>query len=240
MVHQRADGSIRIQNLNWEIAQQRTRRGRALTEEEVEEKRKERDDLLAQREKNKQAASAARKLVTKRINEHTTGEANRIIAATNAGTATLERRLDRLEANLASSSSGRDDLLQRLVGQPGSSKEIQAEIDARKEDLKRKRREEREEEKQAEKRRKLEQLFEIPLEEGDTLQDGVVLRGDLGRRKMRGLQAVGDFRFGRLRCCLVEIGETATLQLDPLNDEQRWKAWRGPTTGRAPSSSCWP
>ena len=140
MVHQRADGSIRIQNLNWEIAQQRTRRGRALTEEEVEEKRKERDDLLAQREKNKQAASAACKLVTKRINEHTTGEANRIIAATIAGTATLERRFDRLEANLASRSSGRDDLLQRLVGQPGSSKEIQAEIDARKEDLKRKRR----------------------------------------------------------------------------------------------------
>ena len=71
MVHQRADGSIRIQNLNWEIAQQRTRRGRALTEEEVEEKRKEREDLLAQREKNKQAASAACKLVTKRINPAT-------------------------------------------------------------------------------------------------------------------------------------------------------------------------
>ena len=47
-----------------------------------------------------------------------------------------------------------------------------------------------------------------------------MLRGDLGRRRMRGLQAVGDFRFGRLRCCLVEIGETATLQLDPLNDQQ--------------------
>ena len=137
--------------------------------------------------------------VTKRINEHTTNKANRIIAATNAGTATLERRFDRMEANLASRSSGCDELLERLVGQPGSSKEIQAEIDARKEDLKRKRREEREEEKQAEKRRKLEQLLEIPLEEGDTLQDGVVLRGDLGRRKMHGLQAVGDFPFGRLR-----------------------------------------
>ena len=62
--------------------------------------------------------------------------------------------------------------------------------------------------------------FSRSREEGDTLQDGVVLRGDLGRRKMHGLQAVGDFRFGRLRCCLVEIGETATLQLDPLNDEQ--------------------
>ena len=220
MVHQRADGSIRIQNLNWEIAQQRTRRGRALTEEEVEEKRKEREDLLAQREKNKQAASAARKLVTKRINEHTTGEANRIIAATNAGTATLERRFDRMEANLASRSSGRDELLERLLGQPGSSREMEAELVVRKENIKRKRREEREEDKQAEKRRKLEQLLEIPLEEGDTLQDGVVLRGDLGRRKMHGLQAVGDFRFGRLRCCLVEIGETATLQLDPLNDQQ--------------------
>ena len=52
---------------------------------------------------------------------------------------------------------------------------MEAELIVRKEDLKRKRREEREEEKQAEKRRKLEQLFEIPLEEGDTLQDGVVL-----------------------------------------------------------------
>ena len=162
--------------------------------------------------------------IVRRIESKVTAEADRVIASTETavrqGTATLERRFDRMEANLASRSSGRDDLLQRLVGQPGSSKEIQAEIDARKENLKRKRREEREEDKQAEKRRKLEQLLEIPLEEGDTLQDGVVLRGDLGRRKMHGLQAVGDFPFGRLRCCLVAIGETATLQLDPLNDQQ--------------------
>ena len=146
---------------------------------------------------------------------HVSVEADRVIASTETavrqGTATLERRFDKLEANLASRSSGRDELLERLLGQPGSSKEIQAEIDARKEDLKRKRREEREEDKQAEKRRKLEQLFEIPLEEGDTLQDGVVLRGDLGRRKMRGLQAVGDFR-GRHRGRAVPEGEALRPQ----------------------------
>ena len=217
MVNQPAWGTDRIKLLAYEIQNRRTKRGRELSEEEVEEKKQEKRDLEARREKAKEGAKAKRKLETKITAEadrgiaHTTKESNRIIA-------TLGEKLDRLGAS--SSSSGHDDLLQRLLGQPGSSKEIQAEIDARKEDLKHKRREEREEEKQAEKRRKLEQLFEIPLEEGDTLQDGVVLHGDLGRRKMRGLQAVGDFRFGRLRCCLVEIGETATLQLDPLNDEQ--------------------
>ena len=218
MVNQPAWGTDRIKLLAYEIQNRRTKRGRELSEEEVEEKKQEKRDLEARREKAKEGAKARRKLETK-----ITAEADRVIASTETavrqGTATLERRFDRLEANLASSSSGRDDLL-RLLGQPGSSKEIQAEIDARKEDLKRKRREEREEDRQAEKRRKLEQLLEIPLEEGDTLQDGVVLRGDLGRRKMRGLQAVGNFRFASLRCCLVEIGETATLQLDPLNDEQ--------------------
>ena len=214
MVNQPAWGTDRIKLLAYEIQNRRTKRGRELSEEEVEEKKQEKRDLEARREKAKEGAKAKRKLETKITAEadrgiaHTTKESDRIIA-------TLGEKLDRLGA-----SSSRDDLLQRLLGQPGSSKEIQAEIDARKEDLKRKRREEREEEKQAEKRRKLEQLFEIPLEEGDTLQDGVVLRGDLGRRKMRGLQAVGDFRFGRLRCCLVEIGETAMLQLDPLNDQQ--------------------
>ena len=220
MPEQRSKFAKRIQYLNRLVLTKRDNHGsRDLTEEEIAKYNRELKELLAKR-KAEQRICAVMTKETDRAMEHTTGEANRIIAATTAGTATLERRFDRLEANLASSSSGRDDLLQRLVGQPGSSKEIQAEIDARKEDLKRKRREEREEEKQAEKRRKLEQLLEIPLEEGDTLQDGVVLRGDLGRRKMRGLQAVGDFRFGRLRCCLVEIGEMATLQLDPLNDQQ--------------------
>ena len=214
MPSQHAPETKRIQYLTRMIHSGRTQsaKPRDLTPQEIAKCKKELQILKLRREQG---------IETRR---HVSAEADRVIASTETavrqGTATLERRFDRLEANLASSSSGRDDLLQRLLGQPGSSKEIQAEIDARKEDLKRKRREEREEEKQAEKRRKLEQLFEIPLEEGDTLQDGVVLRGDLGRRKMRGLQAVGDFRFGRLRCCLVEIGETATLQLDPLNDEQ--------------------
>ena len=49
----------------------------------------------------------------------------------------------------------------------------------------------------------------------------MVLRGDLGRQKMHCFQAVREFRFtSELRCRLVEIGETATLQLDPLNQEQ--------------------
>ena len=156
------------------------RSGEQLSQAVIAKLKKELADLELQRDQGIQ---------TRR---HVSVEADRVIASTETavrqGTATLERRFDRLEANLASRSSGRDELLERLLGQPGSSKEIQAEIDARKEDLKRKRREEREEEKQAEKRRKLEQLLEIPLEEGDTLQDGVVLRGDLGRRKMRGLR----------------------------------------------------
>ena len=219
MVNQPAWGTDRIKLLAYEIQNRRTKRRRELSEQEVEEKKEEKRDLEARREKAKEGAKAKRKLETK-----ITAEADRVIASTETavrqGTATLERRFDRMEANLASRSSGRDELLERLLGQPGSSREMEAELVVRKENIKRKRREEREEDKQAEKRRKLEQLLEIPLEEGDTLQDGVVLRGDLGRRKMHGLQAVGDFPFGRLRCCLVEIGETATLQLDPLNDQQ--------------------
>ena len=179
MPEQRSKFAKRIQYLNRLVLTKRDNRGsRDLMEEEIAKYNRELKELSAKR-KAEQRICAVMTKETDRAMEHTTGEANRIIAATTAGTATLERRLDRLEAR----SSGRDDLLQRLVGQPGSSKEIQAEIDARKEDLKRKRREEREEDKQAEKRRKLEQLLEIPLEEGDTLQDGVVLRGDLGRRK---------------------------------------------------------
>ena len=220
MPEQRSKFGKRIQYLNRLVFTKRDNRGnRDLTEEEIAKYNRELKELLAKRNAEQRIGATMAK-ETDRAMQHTTGEANRVIAATNAGTATLEQRFDRLETMIASSSSGRDDLLQRLVGRPGSSKEIQAEIDARKEDLKRKRKEEREEEKQAEKRRKLEGLFEIPLEEGDTLQDGVVLRGDQGRRKLHGLQAVGDFRFGRLRCCLVEIGETATLQLHPMTEEQ--------------------
>ena len=207
-----APESKKIQYLRRQLHNGRSEKGRELTEEDKQRLQAALDSEMAKRKEG-----IVKRIETKVAAEqdrgiaHTTKESDRIIA-------TLGEKLDRLGAS--SSSSGRDDLLQRLVGQPGSSKEIQAEIDARKEDLKRKRREEREEDKQAEKRRKLEEKLEVALEEGDTLQDGVVLRGDLGRRKMRGLQAVGDFRFGRLRCCLVEIGETATLQLDPLNDQQ--------------------
>ena len=214
MPSQHAPETKRIQYLTKLIESGRTKgdNSRPLSLEEIAKYQREKQALVLRRKRG---------IETRR---HVSAEADRVIASTETavrqGTATLERRFDRLEANLASSSSGRDDLLQRLVGQPGSSKEIQAEIDARKQDLKRKRKEEREEDKQAEKRRKLEEQLEVALEEGDTLQDGVVLRGDLGRRKMRGLQAVGDFRFGSLRCCLVEIGETATLQLDPLSDQQ--------------------
>ena len=226
MVNQPAKGSDRIKTLAREIANSRTKRGRELTEEEVQEKREEKAELEARREKVKAAAKAKRQLEAKM-----TSETDRNIASTRAevrqGTATLEKRFDRLEAmvsSYASSSSGRDDLLQRLAGKPGSSQEMHAEILVRKEDMKRKRKEERkeerEEEKQAEKRRKLEQCLEIPLEEGDALQDGVVLRGELGRQKMRGLQAVRGFHYGRLLCSLLEVGETCTLELDPLNEEQ--------------------
>ena len=195
-MNQRAWGSERIKDLAYEISHRRTKRGRQLSEGEIEEKKQEKRDLEARRERVKEGAKAKRKLEAKmsaetdRGNAHTTKESDRVIA-------TLGEKIDRLEA---SRSSGRDELLERLLGKPGSSKEMEAELVVYKENIKRKRREEREEEKQAEKRRKLAEILEIPFEEGDTLQDGVVLRGDLGRRKMHGLQAVGDFRFGRLRC----------------------------------------
>ena len=153
MVNQPAWGTDRIKLLAYEIQNRRTKRGRELSEQEVEEKKEEKRDLEARREKAKEGAKAKRKLETK-----ITAEADRVIASTETavrqGTATLERRFDRMEANLASRSSGRDELLERLLGQPGSSREMEAELVVRKENIKRKRREEREEDKQAEKRRK--------------------------------------------------------------------------------------
>ena len=142
--------------------------------------------------------------------EHTTQETNRHMEVQ---AQQVNARLDGLQ-QAASSSSER---LDRILGPADQPVELEADMP-----LKRKRAAAlRVEEKQAEKRRKLEHVLEIPLEEGDTLQDGVVLRGDLGRQKMHGFQAVREFRLtSELRCRLVEIGETATLQLDPLNQEQ--------------------
>ena len=165
---------------------------------------------------------------------HITAEADRVIASNQAssemvagevrqGTATLEKRFDRLEAMVssgASSSSGRDDLLQRLAGKPGSSKETQAVIDANKELKKRQLKEEREEEKKAEKRRKAMEPFEIPLEEGDSRQDGVVVRAGAERR-LCDYKADEPFDFHGVTCRLVEMGNHgARLQLEPCNATQ--------------------
>ncbi|CAE7902203.1 unnamed protein product [Symbiodinium necroappetens] len=62
--------------------------------------------------------------------------------------------------------------------------------------------------------------FEIPLEEGDVKQDGVVLRGEVGREKLRGFQGDAVFQFGRVHCRLVELGAQAMLQLEPFSAEQ--------------------
>ena len=51
-------------------------------------------------------------------------------------------------------------------------------------------------------------------------QDGVVLRGEVGRAKLRGFQGDAVFRFGSVYCRLVELGAQAMLQLEPFSAEQ--------------------
>ena len=214
MVKQLAEGSRSIQNLNWEILHRQTRRGRDLTDEEVEEKKQERARLMEQREKVKQAAARKRKLEgtivsqSERVMEHTTRESDRII----------DTVTENVRAEFAASS--RETLMERIAGPRGSSQETQLAINVLKEDQKKQRKAETAERKAEEKQKKKEQMLAIPLGEGDSLQDGVVLRGEVGASKLRRFQDDAEICLGAVCCRLVELGELATLQLKPLDKQQ--------------------
>ena len=214
MVKQLAEGSRTIQNLNWEILHRQTRRGRDLTDEEVEEKKQERARHVEQREKVKQAAARKRKLEgtivsqSERVMEHTTRESDRVI----------ETVTQNVRAEFAASS--RETLMERIAGPRGSSQETQLAINVLKEDQKKQRKAETAERKAEEKQKNKERMLAIPLGEGDSLQDGVVLRGEVAASKLRRFQGDAEIRLGAVCCRLVELGELATLQLKPLDKQQ--------------------
>ena len=92
----------------------------------------------------------------------------------------VNAKLDALNQASASSSARLD----RILGpadQEGNSKELEASLVLLKQRINQKRKAEREEEKQAEKRRKAMEPFNIALQEGDSHQDGVVVRAGAER-----------------------------------------------------------
>ncbi|CAE7432606.1 unnamed protein product [Symbiodinium sp. KB8] len=200
--------SKRIQYLRRQLRRGHSEKGREFTEEDKQQMQAALDSEIAKRKEG----------TVKRLEKKMETEQDRGMAHMTAECAVLNEKLDRA---LASRSSGSRDpeLVQRLLGEPGSVLEIQADINVRKEDLKRKRQQDRADARAAEKRRKALEPFEIPLQ-GDVKQDGVVLRGELGREKLRGFQGDAVFKFGGVHCRLVELGAQATLQLEPFSAEQ--------------------